>query len=139
MFYGIQFDQIFHQIQTGILLNTPKFDNKWLDMIFIPLMIGFLGSFASILRFRIVDIFKYLKNSCRGIKRHAAKIDYEGTIQYLPYKTRVQLDLGMATFFYYIFNNMEKVKGLQYFRRIPDQQRDWCETGNNTVCPQLFE
>ena len=35
MFYGIHFDQIFHQIQTGILLNTPKFNNKWLEALSI--------------------------------------------------------------------------------------------------------
>lgn len=141
MFYGLHFDQIFHQIQTGILLNSPKFGNKWLDMFFFPLVIGVLGSIISVLRFKITDIIRYIQQSFRGIKRHAAKIDYEGTIQYLPYKTRVQLDLGMATFFYYIFNHMDEVKGLQYFRRIPDQQRDWAETGNNTgtISPQLFE
>lgn len=127
-----------NQLQTGILINSPKSGNKWVDMIFFPLLITFLGSLVTILRIKILGIWNSIRLFFRGISNKAAKIDFEGTINYLPYRTRVQLDMGMETFFYYIFNNMDKINGLQYFRRIPDQLRDWDES-NSINNPQLFE
>ena len=129
---------MFSQVQTAILLNSPKVGNKWIDMLLFPILIGFLGTLFTLIKLRVSNFGEWLRLTLRGISINAAKIDYEGTVNYLPYRTRVQLDMGMATFFYYIFNNMDQIKGLQYFRRIPDQQRDW-DDNNNLENPQLFE
>ena len=133
-------DQIFSQLQTGILLNFPKSGHKWTDMILIPLFIGFIGSFIHLLRLKFTGLVEYLKCLFSNIDQHAAKIDFEGSIHYLTYRTRVQLDLGMAAFLYHIYKNIEQVEGLKHFRRIPDQNRDLDETNDiNILNSPLFE
>ena len=140
MISGFQLDNIFHQIQTSILFNSPKSGNKWFDMLVLPLVIGIFGSLMNLVRMNYPYIINYVKDYFNNIKITSAKIDFEGTIHYLTYRTRVQLDLGMASFFYYIFKHIDEIEGLQYLRRIPDQQRDWDDTSDKEcICPHIFE
>lgn len=132
-------DQVTSVLQTGLLVNMPKSGYGFVDMLVMPLVIGIIGSLVAILKQKSHILVAYLKKKFRGQNPHAANIEYLGSIHYLSYKTRVQLDLGMAAFFYYLFNNLSSIEGLQHLRRIPDLQRDWSENDDEIVPPQIFE
>ena len=42
--FSTGFDNIFSQIQTSMLLNIPKTNNYYIDILLFPLFVGFLGN-----------------------------------------------------------------------------------------------
>jgi DNA polymerase III delta prime subunit len=114
---------ILNQVQTGLLLNAPKFENAYLNMLIVPVLVGVFGTWCSHFSDRAEEAVFTLKNWWwNPTSKYAASIECEGTIIQLSYTTRVDLDLGMAAFFHHIFENFDKVRGLTHLRRIPERR-----------------
>jgi hypothetical protein len=130
-------DNIFYQMQTSILLNAPKTDNYYIDMFILPIIIGIFGKFIAIMKNKIPVFLKYIKNYfIHSIDNKLAKLEFEGQISYSSNFIKVHNDKGMSAFFYYIYTNQSKIKGIKYLKRIPDVKHYLEETN---VQKELFE
>jgi hypothetical protein len=132
-------DSIIYQLQTSFLLNKPTTGLWVLDMVLIPLGIGFMFNIFS----SKVGYFKMFKQWLKSLflteSKFCAKIDFEGTIIRCSWKTRVELDIGMIAIFHHIFNNLSNIQGIQHFKRIPDKalQSEFIEQEHKTSCQKL--
>jgi hypothetical protein len=109
-------------------------------MVIIPLCVGILGTIITCGGEYMGNAWSTFKTWwSRGISRYAAKIDYEGRVQYNSYYTQINLDEGMVAFFYYIFRHLDDIKGLRHLRRIPHgESTDLSDTGKTELFEEFF-
>lgn len=131
---------IISQLQTSFILNSPKTGNTWIDMLLIPFLIGLIGSLVTLMWDKLEPIWCWLickyRNMTQGKQAH---IEYEGSIIYGTYRTHVNFDLGMLSWFYYMFNNLEQLEGLRSFRRIADSHFSDRDNNQQNATVRLFE
>ena len=113
-------NSIIYQLQTSFLLNKPTTGLWVLDMVLIPLGIGFVfNMFPS-----NVEYWKLFKRWFISLftneSKFCAKMDFEGAIIRCSWRTRVELDIGMIAIFHHIFSNISNIRGIKHFKRIPD-------------------
>jgi hypothetical protein len=103
-----------------MLLNIPKTNNYYIDILLFPLFVGFLGNIIKFLKHKLPVIFNYFKTFIFFKDDNVAKLEFEGHISYTSNNIKVNFDRGMSAFFYYIYKNQDEIKGLKYLKRIPD-------------------
>jgi hypothetical protein len=128
-------DTIISQLQTSFILNLPKTGNGYIDLLLYPILIGMMGTVLRYLQYKLMPLYYLILDMIRnGYTKNTAYLEYEGSIVYNPYRTKINFDLGMSSWFYYIFSHLDEIHGLKSMRRISHDEELVLK-----VTPKIFE